>query len=320
MRRRDVLASSLIAASSVAAFGHRAARAQSPLTSVRLISSANDDVTPVLYALSQGWLRDAGLDVELTGSANGAAVGPAIAGGAADLGRSNLYPLILAHAKGVPFTLVAPSGVYVGQGTASGRLLFLKNGPIHRARDLTGRVVGAQGLNDIETISMKMWCDQDGGDSSRIKIVELGGQEAAVALDSGRVDAADLVDPVLGEVLETGKYQAVDPLYAIAPRFLIAAWYSTRAYADSHPAVIRAFSAVLERANAYCNDHQDQTAPLLSSFSHVPVETILHSVRNRYALTVTPADVQPLIDAAAKYKEIPQAYAARDIIDPNAVQ
>jgi NitT/TauT family transport system substrate-binding protein len=320
MRRRDVLAGPLIAASSIAAFGLRPARAQSSLSSVRLISAANDDVTPVLYALSQGWLREAGLDVELMAAANGAAVAPAVVGGSADLGRSNLFPLVLAHAKGVPFTVVAPSGFYVGQGSASGRLLFLKDGPIHRGRDLVGRVVGAQGLTDIDVIAAKMWCDADGGDSSRIKFVELSGQEAAIALDSGRIDAADLVDPILGEVLATGKYQAVDLLYAIAPHFLIAAWYSTRAYAESHPAVIHAFSAVLERANAYCNAHQDQTAPLLSQFSHVPVETILHSVRNRYALTVRPADVQPMIDAAAKYKEIPQAYPARDIIDPNAVR
>ena len=150
--------------------------------------------------------------------------------------------------------------------------------------------------------------------------MELTGQEAAVALDTGRIDAANLVDPILAQVMATGKYQGVDPLSAIAPRFLIAAWFSTRAFSDSHPAVVHAFSAVLQRADAYCNDHQDQTAPILSRFSHVPVDTILHSPRNRYALTVTPADVQPLIDAAAKYKEIPRVYPAREIIDRSAVQ
>ena len=165
MRRRDVLAGSLVAAGSIATLGRRAACAQGSLTTVQLVSSANDDVTPVLYALEQGWLRDAGLDVQLTASANGAAVASAVVGGSADLGRSNAYPLIVAHAKGGPFTLVAPSGVYLGPGSASGRLIFLKDGPIHRPSDLTGRLVGAQALTDIQTISTRMWCDKDGGDS-----------------------------------------------------------------------------------------------------------------------------------------------------------
>lgn len=187
-------------------------------------------------------------------------------------------------------------------------------------RDLNGLVVSVASLNDIQTIAARSWIDKDGGNSAAVKFLEATGQEAAIALDTGHVDAASLVAPLLTQLVDTGKYRVLgDPTAGIASRLLEAAWFSTTAYTAKNPSVVRRFSQIIGRASSFCNDHPDQTVALLAAFSHIDANTIAHAPRDKYDLTLIPGDVQPLIDAAARYGVIPRAFDAREFIDPNAV-
>ena len=289
-------------------------------THVRLASSANDDVTPVLYAQAQGWFRQAGLDVELTAVSNGSAVATAVASSSIDIGRSSLLPLISAHARGLPFTLIGPSGVYF-TGLDTGGIVVLKSSPINSARDLSGKTVSVPALNDVQGIATRTWIDKNGGDSSTVKFVEATGQESAVALDSNRIAAATLVNPLMSQILASGKYRMLaNPLTGLGSRLLEAAWFATNDYATKNPTVIKKFGDILERASAFCNAHPEQTADLLAKFSGMDVETVRHMVRDKYDLKLLPTDIQPLIDAAAKYKAIAQSFPAAEYINQNALK
>lgn len=319
LRRIEALGS-LAATVISAALAPAVAGAQAAPVRVSLASSANDDVTPVLYALSKGWFRDAGLDVDLQAATNGAAVAAAVAGGTVDFGRSNVVPLITAHARGIPFTLVAPSGSYFDGAGSSGRVIVNKSSAVQRPRDLNGLVVSVASLNDIQTIAARAWIDKDGGNSATVKFLETNGVEAAVALDTGRVDAASLVAPLLTQLVQSGKYRVLgDPTSGVASRLIEAAWFSTTAYTAKNPAVVKKFSSIISRASSFCNDHPDQTVNLLAAFSHIDANTIAHAPRDKYDLTLIPSDLQPLIDAAARYGVIPRAFDSREFIDPNAL-
>jgi NitT/TauT family transport system substrate-binding protein len=319
LRRIEALGSLAITAGA-AALAPAVAGAQATPFRVTLASSANDDVTPVLYALSKGWFRDAGLDIDLQASTNGAAVAAAVAGGTVDFGRSNVVPLITAHARGIPFTLVAPSGSYFDGAGSSGRVIVNKSSAVQRPRDLNGLVVSVASLNDIQTIAARAWIDKDGGNSASVKFLEANGQESAVALDTGRIDAASLVAPLLTQLVDTGKYRVLgDPTSGVASRLIEAAWFSLTAYTAKNPAVVKKFSTIVGRASAFCNDHPEQTVGLLAAFSKIDAAVIAHAPRDKYDLTLVPSDLQPLIDASARYGVIPRSFDAREFIDPNAL-
>jgi NitT/TauT family transport system substrate-binding protein len=310
--RRRVALAALGAAIALPPFG--AAGSAQPVR-LRLASTTNDDVTPVLYAQAVGLFRAAGLDVELQAVSNGTAVTAAVVGGAVDIGRSSMLPLISAFAHGVPIALVGPSGLYAGTATQTGGIIVLADSPVRIARDLTGKVVSVPGLNDVLDIGTRSWIDRNGGDSNAIHFIETTGPQAAVALDSGRVAAATLVNPLLAQDLATGRYRMVgDPLAGIGPRVLVAAWFAGAAFSTRNAATIRTFDGVLEKASAYCNAHPQQTIDLLAKFSGIDVVTIAHMTRAHYDLTLDPRDIQPLIDAAARYKVIPKAFAAAEMI------
>lgn len=315
-RRKFIKLASSAAVSGVLAGTGKAlpAIAQPALARLRLGSVANDMITPVLYGQAARIFRDAGLDIDLQVINSGAAVAAAVAGSAIDLGRSSLFSVINAHARHVPLVLVAPSSVSSSEVATAG-IMVPVDSPIHTAADLNGKIMSAAALDDIFVVADRAWIDKNGGRSETVQFVELTGSQVGAALDSGRIDAGGVVNPNFARFLATGKYRSLaDPLLGIGPRVLIDAWIGDTEYVRKNPALVRAFATALAKASAYCNGHDQQTAALLAKFIGMDVDTVLHMNRARYALAFDLRDMQPLIDAAAKYKVIPNAFSARDII------
>ena len=289
------------------------AAAQTPIH-VRAGAVTNDFATPLLYALDSGMFRDAGLDVELQVINNGTAVAAALAGNAIDFGIVSLFAVVNAHARGVPLILIA-GGTMSSTTVSSVGVLVLADGPLHSPSDLSGKTVSSGALNDILAVSIRGWIDLRGGHSDTTQFVELTGTQVGSALDAGRVAAAGVANPTLASLVATGKYRNLgDPSIGIAPHFLATAWISSTDYVQKNPSPVRAFAAVLAKAAAYANAHQPQTAPILAKYSGIELATVSHMARAQFEPALDPKDIQPVIDAAAKYKVIPKDFDARDII------
>ena len=82
------------------------------LTKVRVAAIPIDVSATVYYALDLGMFKKAGLDVDILSMGSGAAVAPAVSSGAVDIGSSNFISLAQGHEHGIPFLMVAPSGIY----------------------------------------------------------------------------------------------------------------------------------------------------------------------------------------------------------------
>ena len=80
---------------------------------ISVILPPSTDVAPLLYADHAGLFTKAGLNVQITQLPNGATIAAAIAGGSGQIGFSSLSALITGHARGLPFQLIAPGGVYI---------------------------------------------------------------------------------------------------------------------------------------------------------------------------------------------------------------
>jgi ABC-type nitrate/sulfonate/bicarbonate transport system substrate-binding protein len=282
---------------------------------VRLGASPNDLATPAFYAQSAGLFTDAGLDASIELVSNGTAVASAVAGNSIDVGLVSLFAVISAHARGVPLTLVAGNSVYDARAPQSVGVVVLADGPIHSPTDLEGKIVSAAALNDIMVANVRGWVDRNGGHSEQVQFVELTGPGIIAALDTKRIDAAAVVNPIMANLLATGKYRNLgDPSAGIGTHFLTTAWIAEADYAHKNAGVIRSFQSAMAKSAAYCNAHQADTAPLLAKFSGIDLAVIAHMARANYSVALDPRDIQPVIDSAAKYKIIPGAFPAREII------
>jgi len=300
----------------------RAARAQAPagLVTLRVAAGLTEPTTPILYAQSAGLFAKVGLNVEMQRPQSGAVTAAAIVGGALEFGKSSPLELFSAHLRNVPLVWVAPASLYRAEAPDGG-LLVAKDSPLRTARDLTGKVVAVTALGDLNTIGVRAWTDQNGGDSSTLRLVELSPGTMPAALEAGRIDAAALFNPVFEAALTSGKTRLVAHIYdAIAKRFLSATWFTSQSYVETHRDIVERFERAMVEANAYTNAHYPETLPLIAQYSGLDPNAIAHMTRSVAALYLDARDVQPLIDSAAKYKVIDHAFPAPELFSPTALK
>jgi NitT/TauT family transport system substrate-binding protein len=288
-------------------------RAQN-LTVVRLGTSLDDGVTPLLYALHVGAFKAVGLDVQVQGSQNGAALAAAVAGGAIDIAKSALMSLITAYTNGVHFKIVAGAAEYVPEAPTT-LLCCLKTSSINSVLDAAGKTVAVSTLRAMDSLGTQALVEKAGGDSSGIKFIELRPAAMLAAMQQGRCDMACMVTPALGEALEGGLLRTFgDPYGGIAPKLMIAGWFGSADYVQHNPSVVQRFAKVMLQANAYSNTHHAETAPLLAQYAQLDPAVIAKMTRLTNVTDPSPKLIQPAIDAAAKYKYIDAPFPAKELL------
>ncbi len=303
-----------VLAAGAATFGFPSVVRSQTLTTVRVGLALEDDATPMLYGVQSGLFKKVGLDIQLQPVNSGAAAAAAVAGGALDIGKSSMISLISAHVRSVPFSLVAPSGLYTSTAPVAA-LVIPKNSSIKTGADFTGKTVSASSLKDLIAVATQAWIDTHGGNASGVKILELPSSAVPAALDQGTIDAATIVDPALAEALDGGKVKLLGYSFdGIAKRFLIASFFATNDYIAKNGDLLRRFNGVVREAIVYTNNHHAQTLELIASWSKIPTATLTRMTRSTSATALLAAEIQPLIEAAAKYKVIDKSFPAQELI------
>ena len=253
----------------------------------------------LFYGIDMGFFKKAGLDVDIQFFNNGGAIAAAVASGALDLGLSDLMSVINAHAHGLPFVYAAPGLLSTIKPPTFG-LLIPPNSPIHEAKDFDGKTVAVSGLRNIPQIAASAWIDANGGDSSTVSYVEIPFPAQPAALAAGRVDGISEVEPFFGAAAKDNRV-----LYygysAISKHFLLNLYVTTPDWAKAHPDLVTRFASVIHETAVWANKNHDQSGPMLAKYTNIPADTIAAMVRGHYAEELTPAIMQPGIDASAKY-------------------
>jgi NitT/TauT family transport system substrate-binding protein len=313
--RATMIRRRFLASAAAAAVAPAVARAQA-LTTVRVATSPDEDAVACLYGQSSGLFRRNGLDVVLTASTGGAGVSAAVAGASIDIGKASLLGLIAGHVRGVPFTLVAPASLYSAAAPVAGTLVR-SDSPIRTARDLSGKTVSVQSLKGFLQVATMNWIDEHGGDSSSVHYLELPPTSVSAALLAGRVDAATLANPSFAAILDTKRARVFAwTCDSVGKYYLQAGYFCTTDYAAKNADVVARFARVIAEASAYTNTHPAETVDMIAKFTGVSPEDVAGMTRVTCGIKLDPAQIQPVVDVAAKYKIIPARFDAREMIDP----
>ena len=131
-----------------------------------------------------------------------------------------------------------------------------------------------------------------------------------------RVDAILIFEPFLTAALAAGAKQIGTPFDAIGNNFLASVWFAVNPWLSSHEKVAKEFNSVMGRSGAYANAHYGEMIPLLAEFSKIPVAVLSNMKPSLTPPNLTPAMLQPVIDAAVKFQRIPGPVKAQDMILP----
>src|SRR5262249_62021839 len=93
------------------------------------------------------------------------------------------------------------------------------------------------------------WVDKHGGDSSKLKWVEMPMPQMAPALLNKQVDACLAVEPFVTVPVRVQKQAKLigHPLSDLAPRLLIASYFSSQAWIPNNPPTLTHFLTPLHR-------------------------------------------------------------------------
>jgi NitT/TauT family transport system substrate-binding protein len=303
----------------LASMGSAAVAQTPPPLTIRVAASVNADVAPMLYALQKGLFAKAGIVVDFTPMATGAAISQGVVGGSIDIGFANTPALIAGHARGVPFLLLAPAGAYDTTNPAT-IMVVRKDAPFVTGRDFAGKTIGVPTLRDLDALATASWVDAHGGDSTTLRYVELPNPALLPALLEGRIDGFTLGEPWVTQALASGQTRVMaKSLDSIGLHFLITGWFSTAEYIDAHRDAVIRFERVLQDATAYANAHPTGMIPVMVTFSKLDPATIARTIRFQHPTVLKPELVQPVIDVMVRQHVIPKAFDARELISPTAM-
>ena len=271
------------------------------------------------YGVDKGFFKAQGLDVQIVTLSSTAATTQAVAAGAVDIGTTNLVSIAVAHERNVPIVVVAPAGASVTRRSLEG-LIVAKDSPIQSAKDLNGKTLITSVLHNNLVIETNAWMEKHGGDYASIKWTEAPNPVTGAMVATAKVDAATLGEPFLSKAIATGDVRLLSYLGSeIAPEIVEGGYISSSDFSASHGDLLKKFAVGLYEAGKWANRHKDEAAGILQKYSkstQPPLPGAHHAEFLEHPFHAD--DIQPIIDAAAKYGVLKAPFPAADMVLPDA--
>ncbi|MGA2395295.1 MAG: ABC transporter substrate-binding protein [Candidatus Lustribacter sp.] len=301
-------------AAALAVAGTAPVQAQVPLPKLRIGSGPADAYAEGWYGVDEGFFKNAGLDVEYLPFNSGSLATAAVLGGSCDIVCGTTMTLAIAVAKGVPLGIVAPAAVNTASGPQA-LLCVRKDGPIHTAADMVGKTIGVNVLGTSVDLAIEAWFAKNGLDPKSAKFVEVLAAEVGTAIDRGTIDAFAQGEPALSDALHRNDVRVlVDPMPAIAPRFLYAAWYATPQWFKANLDTARRFQNAIAVAARWGNANHAASAVIVAKYTKLPVAAITTMMRADFSDGIHTEEIQPLLDTATKFGFLPRPMTTAELV------
>ncbi|MGI5459595.1 ABC transporter substrate-binding protein [Streptomyces sp. CA-249302] len=233
------------------------------------------DVAPLYLGEKKGFYAKQGLKLSPTLASGGAAIVPAVASGQYQFGFSNVFSLMVAQSNGVSLKAISNGVASTGvQGKDFGAAVVKKDSPIKTMKDLEGKKVAVNTLKNINELVVRESVTKAGGDPDKVKFVELPFDQMPAALDKGQVDAAMAVEPALTTMKEQGAREIASPLVDMAANLTVAMYFTSTAYAQKNPEIVKKFQTATAESLAYADAHPDEVRQIVTTYTQVPAAVL----------------------------------------------
>jgi NitT/TauT family transport system substrate-binding protein len=291
------------------------AGAQAPPTIVTVVAQPVDVTGNLWYALDQGYFAKAGLNVQVVGIANPALIVQAVSGHTVDFGSTSLMSIARAHLAGIDVVLVAPSGASSIKAPLEGIIVGNDSG-IKTAKDLAGKTMVVSVLGSIIQVEALSWVDKQGGDWKSIKWVEAPPSADGAMVASGKVDGSVITETFLSSAIANNNGKLLSYVGSdVSPMLVEGGYFASGDYVRANPDVVKRFANALIEAGKWANTHRVEAAAIIQKYSQQTPSPLAHHAV--FPDTFHASDLQPVLDAGAKYGALKSTFPAADMVAPN---
>jgi NitT/TauT family transport system substrate-binding protein len=238
-------------------------------TKLTVAAIAIVDVAPLYLGKSKGFFTEQGLDMTIQNTQGGAQSVPGVVSGQYQIAFANVISLLLASSKGLPLKVLTAGNFSTGKAEDFGGILVPGDSPIKTMKDLEGKTLSVNQINNIGGVTVRAAMRKAGGDPDKIKLIEVPFPDMPAALGQKRVDAAWVVEPFLSVARGQGA-TVLDWNFAdTAPNLMIAAYFTTKDFAQNNPDVVKRFTAAMNKSLTYAAEHPDESRAILLTYTKI---------------------------------------------------
>jgi NitT/TauT family transport system substrate-binding protein len=273
------------------------------------------DVAPLYVGIDQGFFKDENLEITPKLAEGGAAIIPSVLSGDYQIGFSNTTSLIIASSKKLPVQIIA-QGVLGGTGDddAWDAVVARKGSGIKTPKDLEGKTVAVNTLNNVGPLTINNAMEKAGADYTKIKYIEIPFPDMNAALEAKRVDAAFEVEPAYSGGKAAGGTPVIHSYEEMAPNMTVATYFASKEYIASSADVVDRFKRAIEKSLEFSAQNPDAVRKAVGSYTEIPAEVIDKITLPVWKSDLNEPTIQQVADLAKKYGYIEEVPSMDDLI------
>jgi NitT/TauT family transport system substrate-binding protein len=238
------------------------------------------DVAPLYLGIEKGFFEDEGLELKLQPAESGAALVASVQSGEVPIAYANPISVMQAREKGLPVTIVAQGELSMEPGKKPGdrtgqNLVVAPGSPITDVKGLSGKTVAVSSLGSNVELTARAAIDKRGGDSSKVKFIQIATPDQPAALESGQVDAAAINEPYASQILALGATAIAHPYTDLDdPASNMAVYFAQEEFIEANAEATEAFQRAIAKSFTYAQENLDEVRAIIPSYSKIPAETV----------------------------------------------
>ncbi|VXB90401.1 ABC transporter substrate-binding protein [Citricoccus sp. K5] len=268
---------------------------------------------PVYIAMDQGIFEKHGLDINIVEGGTAAQAIPQLVSGEVDIAHTGGVSHIAAVAQGIPVKAIAGS-MNADSSIVTSGLLVKEDSDINSYKDLEGKTVGLQGLQETTNLGTLLGVESEGGDPDKVNFVQVPLPGLNDALAKGQVDAVYSI----GSFYPAGLDMGFRPLGAPANEFMdggaSALWFTTTEYIDANEETVKNFQSAMEEATTFAMDNHDAVVDQQIERTDQDPEYLRNAPAQNLEWRIHREGMQSTIDGLVKYGFIDSEPTFDDVV------
>ncbi|NVI89363.1 ABC transporter substrate-binding protein [Actinomadura sp. BRA 177] len=221
---------------------------------------------------------------------------PALAKGDVDvISAANYVTFLQAHDKGTLKLRILAGAASVTSHMMD--VVVTPDSPIRTAKDLEGKKVAVNILNNIQSLTLNEILKAGGADPAKVEYVAIPFPRMAATLQKKQVDAAHMVEPFLTDAKnKLGARVVVDGGGAPVTGLPISGYVSTEDFAAKNPKAAAAFQRAIAKAQGLAAADRKEVDAVVPTYARIDAKTASAITLPGYPTSIDPARLQKVAD------------------------
>lgn len=228
---------------------------QQELTKVKLSEVTHSIFyAPQYVAMTQGFFKEEGLDIELSNGAGADKVMTAVLSGQADIGFAGPEASVYVYNQGKEDNSVVFAQLTNGDGTF---LMGRKANPDFKWSDLQGKTIIGGRKGGMPAIVLQYVLSKNGLTTGKDVFIDISMQFAAMpgAFMGGQGDYAIIFEPTASSMVKEGKAYIVASLGKESGEVPYTAYFTKKSSIDSNPQLLQKFTNAIYKGQRWVANH-----------------------------------------------------------------